>query len=65
MTRPSFSRILLPLLAALGIVVAAVMVFAGSPIARGSIRPRFRLRRRAIWRNRYGVGVGGVEPSTN
>lgn len=31
MTRPSFSRLLLPILAALGIVVAAVMVFAGQP----------------------------------
>lgn len=31
MTRPSFTRVLLPILAAIGILVAAAMVFAGQP----------------------------------
>lgn len=64
MTRPSFTRILLPILAALGICVAAFMVWAGQP-DRGRTSPA-ELPPTAPKAQESGTvsGSGVVEPSS-
>jgi HlyD family secretion protein len=65
MTRPSFPRILLPILAALGIVVAAVMVFAGQPDrARTDPAEAPPSAPRALANSGTVAGSGIVEPSS-
>ena len=65
MTRPSFTRVLLPILAAIGIIVAAAMVFAGQPDrARTDPSETPPSAPRDLARSGTVSGSGVVEPSS-